>query len=112
MEKESRGSPATVLLVADVAYRDRPGQLSAGFCPCLPPDKSDSGKQNSQSKNERESREPGRPKHQSLLELTSALGRKSEDFPHAWPDNEIVGQRQHKKNRHEPQLGCQDRRPS
>lgn len=112
MGEERRGSPATVILVADVAYSDRPGQLSAGFLLCLPPDKSDSGKQNSQSKDERKSREPGSPQHQSLLQLTSALGRKSENSPDAWPDDEIVGQRQQKKDRHEPQLGCQDRRPS
>ena len=47
-----------------------------------------------------------------MIQAGSALWGELHDFPGARPEDKIVGQGQEKKDRHEPQLSCQDYRPS
>ena len=78
----------------------------------LRPHKQDGGKQNGQRKYEGQAGHPGRPHNQGMIEPGSALRGDLYDPPDARPDDEIVGQGQKKKDRHEPQPGRQDLRLS
>ena len=67
----------------------------------LRPHKHDRSKQDDQREKKREASDQGRPCNQGMIEAGSALRGKLHDPPDARPEDEIVGQRQEKKDRHE-----------
>lgn len=108
-EKGMWGSPATVNLVANVAYGYRPKQIEISEILAalmerrpLRPHKHDRGKEDSQRKKEREASDPGRPQNYGVIEPGSALWRELHDPSNTRPEDEIVGQGQEKKDCHEP----------
>ena len=71
----------------------------------------DRSKQNSQGEKERDASDPPRPENEGMIESGSTFRGKLCDLPDARTDDEIMGQGQEKKDRHESELGCQDHGP-